>query len=83
MTHLRNESQTKFLEQISFQQQCWKVLGISRGNLSELWQFVWKIFLWLVFGMLIIMVEMVASGKADNTGQQIYSALLVLGMVRI
>jgi hypothetical protein len=36
---------------------------------------------WLALGIVVIIVEMLVSTKADNTGQQIYSAGLVLGML--
>ena len=57
-------------------------MGDTSGEtLLLIWRFVWGLFLWVVLGILVIIMEKLVSAKADSTGQRIYSAGLVLGIL--
>jgi hypothetical protein len=78
---IRNKSQKQLLESNPY----WKMGGqmgdTSGATLSMKWRFIWKLFLWVALAILVTIMELLVSAKADSTGQRIYSAELVLGIL--
>ena len=77
----RNKSQKQLLEWKPSWQMGGQIGDTSEETLSRIWRFIWKLFLWVALGTLVIIVEMLVSTKADSIGQRIYSAGLVLGIL--
>ena len=74
---IRNKSQKQFLEWKSSWQRGGQMGDTSGEMLLLIWKFIWRLFLWVALGILVIIMEKLVSAKADSTGQRIYSAGLV------
>jgi hypothetical protein len=66
---IRNKSQKQLLEWKPSWQRGRQMSDTSGETLLLIWRFIWGLFLWVVLGILVIIMEKLVSAKEDSTGQ--------------